>query len=62
MTPPTDNEILIALLDIRAKIANLRKQEGKEPWNICATQRHKAMDAAARFVDPKYAAEEEPTS
>jgi hypothetical protein len=59
ITPPTDNEILIALLDIRAKIAACHAQEGASPWLITATLRNKAESVAAAFVDPEYAREEE---
>lgn len=50
----SDNETLIALLDIKAKIQQCRAQEGYEPWLIPSTLRHKAMELAAAFVDPHY--------
>jgi hypothetical protein len=61
--PPTQKATLIKLENIRKKIAVCRKQEGREPWLITATLRHTAETVAARFVDPKWIAEEEePTS
>lgn len=59
-TPTTPEQLTAALLDIKAKIATCHKQEHGEPWQITATLRHKAMDAAARFVDPKWSEEEHP--
>lgn len=43
----TDNELTIALLDLRAKIDHCG-----EGYVIRNTLRHKAMELAARFVDP----------
>jgi hypothetical protein len=62
MTTPTllsPEELTIALLDIKAKIAACHAQEGASPWLICATLRHTAEAVAARFVDPQWIADEE---
>jgi hypothetical protein len=62
MTTPTllsPEELTIALLNIRAKIAACHAQEGASPWLITATLRHTAEAVAARFVDPSWAKEEE---
>jgi hypothetical protein len=56
---PTENETMIQLLELRAKIAACHAQERGEPWGVCATLRHKARDLAARFVDPQYMADEQ---
>lgn len=48
-TPVTDNETIIALLDIKAKIEQCRKQG---LLLTASTLRHQAMSLAESFVDP----------
>lgn len=52
----TDNEALIALLEIRTKIEECRKQG---LWLTVNTLRHQAMTLAEGFVDPAWVAEQE---